>query len=197
MSTSWDCSLRKGKTIERRRNRSLDGNLSKRTLPILRKNGCYSNQRDSYCGQKNTGKSVFSTIVVARCPQCSSGACEWGQRGKCVPFLKRIGMRLWKPFPLCRFVLNVDAPRFVVIPRTSTVGLSFAKKGHLRTDEAFVLSAMRNWNKKVGQYVCDNQNQRLGQCLTEFWYQGDTSDENLPEFMRQSWREKYANWEGK
>ena len=52
LPTSWDCSLRKGKTIERRRNRSLDGNLSKRTLPILRKNGCYSNQRDSYCGQK-------------------------------------------------------------------------------------------------------------------------------------------------
>ena len=50
------------------------------------------------------------------------------RHGKCVPFLKRIGMRLWKPFPICRFVPNVDALRFVVIPRTSTVGLSFAKK---------------------------------------------------------------------
>lgn len=29
----------------------------------------------------------------------------------------------------------------------------------------------------------------------EFWHQGDTSDENLPEFMRQSWRIKHADWE--
>lgn len=85
--------------------------------------------------------------------------------------------------PVCRYSKNLD--RWIIL----------CEKGHLRTDEAFVLSAMRNWNKKVGQYVCDNQNQRLGQCLTEFWYQGDTSDENLPEFMRQSWREKHANWE--
>lgn len=87
--------------------------------------------------------------------------------------------------PVCRYSKNLD--RWIIL----------CEKGHLRTDEAFVLSAMRNWNKKVGQYVCDNQNQRLGQCLTEFWHQGDTSDENLPEFMRQSWREKYANWERK
>ena len=87
--------------------------------------------------------------------------------------------------PVCRYSKNLD--RWIIL----------CEKGHLRTDEAFVLSAMRNWNKKVGQYVCDNQNQRLGQCLTEFWHQGDTSDENLPEFMRQSWREKYADWERK
>lgn len=146
---------------------------------------------------KNTGKSVFSTIVVARCPQCSSGACEWGQRGKCVPFLKRIGMRLWKPFPLCRF--GPECGRSPVCRYSTNLDrwIILCEKGHLRTDEAFVLSAMRNWNKKVGQYVCDNQNQRLGQCLMEFWHQGDTSDENLPEFMRQSWRIKHADWERK
>lgn len=87
--------------------------------------------------------------------------------------------------PICRY--SKDADRWIIL----------CEKGHLRTDESFVLSAMRNWNKKVSQYVCDNQNQRLGQCLTEFWHQGDTSDENLPEFMRQSWRVKHADWERK
>lgn len=43
---------------------------------------------------KKIGKSAFSTIVAVRCPQCSSGVCEWGQRVKCVPLSKRNGMKL-------------------------------------------------------------------------------------------------------
>lgn len=120
-----------------------------------------------------------------------------GSAGKCVPFLKKDWHEIVETVstmpvcpecgrsPVCRYSTNLD--RWIIL----------CEKGHLRTDEAFVLSAMRNWNKKVGQYVCDNQNQRLGQCLMEFWHQGDTSDENLPEFMRQSWRIKHADWERK
>lgn len=58
------------------------------------------------------------------------------------------------------------------------------KEGHLRADAAYVLPALENWNKNVGQYIQDHRCERLGRCLTEFWHREDTLDENLPEFMR-------------
>lgn len=67
----------------------------------------------------------------------------------------------------------------------------------MKADAAYVLPALENWNKNVGQYIQDHRRERLGRCLTEFWHREDTSDENLPEFMRQSWRIKHADWEGK
>lgn len=56
--------------------------------------------------------------------------------------------------PVCRY--SKDFSRWII----------YCENGHLRTDGAYVLSAMRSWSKKVGQYGCDNQNKRLSQCLT-------------------------------
>lgn len=71
------------------------------------------------------------------------------------------------------------------------------RKGHMRADAAYVLPALKDWNKNVEQYIQDHRSERLARCLTEFWHQEDTSNKNLPEFMRQSWREKHADWERK
>lgn len=83
--------------------------------------------------------------------------------------------------PVCCY--SIDTDRWIVS----------CEKGHLRTSGAFVLSALRNWGRSVSQYVCDNQNQRLGQCLTELWIQEHYGSEKLPEFMRQSWRIAHTN----
>ena len=158
---------------------------------------CSSESSKSSLPTENIGSSGFSMITVALWTRFFGDGLRDGSSGNvCDGLLKE-----WhgivetvrnisecpecKRKPDCQY--HEDSDRWIVS----------CKEGHLRADAAYVLPALENWNKNVGQYIQDHRRERLGRCLTEFWHREDTSDENLPEFMRQSWREKHADWEGK